>query len=194
MKLDHQYEDCERVVLKEYQALKNDSTNEQVVCHHVGEFSQEILISLISLIDNSLLKNSMSTGFKKRLKYIVIETIQNIISHSDKVNNESLLAYVVLTENSDSYTLTVTNTIFNKNTSHFIDCVKDLIKADKTELNTIIEQRLKLAELDENGRAGIGLLSMLYKTDKNFDYKFTQIGDKISILNLSLTLHKKEMV
>ena len=194
MKLDHQYEDCERVVLKEYQALKNDSTNEQVVCHHVGEFSQEILISLISLIDNSLLKNSMSTGFKKRLKYIVIETIQNIISHSDKIDNESLLAYIVLTENSDSYTLTATNTILNENTPQFISCIKELLKADKNELNTIIEQRLQLAELDENGRAGIGLLSILYKTDKNFDYKFTQIGDKISILNLSLTLHKKEMV
>lgn len=194
MELNHQYKDCERIILKEYQDLKNDSNTEHVVCHHIGEFSQDILISLISLINNSLLKNSLSLGFKKRLKYIVIEAIQNIISHSDKINNESLLAYIVLTENSDSYTLTATNTILNQNTTQFLECIKELIKADKKELNKILEKKLESAELDQNGRGGIGLLSMMYKTDKNFNYKLTKIGEEISILSLSLTLHKKENV
>lgn len=194
MKLDYQYENCERIILKEYQDLKQDSNNGVVISHHLGEFSQDTLVYLVSLINNALLKNTSDVNLKQTLKYIVIEMIQNIISHSDKINNEPLLAYFVLTENKEGYTFYTSNTVFNKKSSKFITLIKDLLKVDKNKLNAILEQKLQLAELDEQGRAGIGILSVLYKTDKNFKYNLTRIGEELSLLNLSATLLKNKVL
>ena len=117
----------------EYQDLKKGSNKENVVCHHVGEFSQEILISLISLIDNSLLKNSLSTGFKKRLKYIVIEAIQNIkakksITGGKKVNE------------SDGYCAALPYFLYNSKEA-------DLKRIIKSVANSKINETYALAKL-----------------------------------------------
>ncbi|MDF1673626.1 MAG: DUF6272 family protein [Vicingaceae bacterium] len=191
MSLGKQYQDCEKIILKNYQDLRNRHSD-NLICSHIGEFSQEILISLVSLTANSLLKAPYLKGFKRRLEYIIIEIVQNIIAHSDKIQKKSQLAYFMVVEEKDGFQLYSTNTILNKNAHLFVDCINNLIESNTDELNTILKKHLKLAELDKSGRAGIGLLSILYKTDKNFAYELIQIGEEVSILNLSLTL-KKEM-
>lgn len=189
MGINKEYADCERIILKEYQELKNKHSH-HIICSHIGEFSQDILISLVSLTKNSLLKDTHLTGFKRRLEYIIVEIVQNIIRHSDKIENESLLAYFMVIEGKDAFHLYSSNTIFNKKTPKLVDCINSLLKADMNELNTILEKNLQSAELNQNGRAGIGLLSTLYKTDKNFSFELKQTGEEISILSLSLSLKK----
>lgn len=191
MSVQIQYDQCEDKLLAHYHDLKSNlNSDEVIISNHIGNFSQEILISILSLIDNALIKNTESVAFKKRLKYLVIESIQNIIHHSDKMKDGGQLAFFLMTNSKDGYKMYTSNTLLNSMVPNFLTCIKQFQKADTEELKSIFEKNLKQAELNEHGRAGIGLLSILYKTEKDFNYELIKVGKDISILNLSLTLKR----
>ncbi len=187
-----QYEHCQEFVLNEYNNIKDNlGEDEKIVCQHIGTFKQDILISIISLLDHALVENCEPKGLSKRLSYITIESIQNIIQHSDNFPDDAQLAYLLIIKNNDGYQLKSSNTILNNQVDKFSSKMDALLKEKISHLKALFEKKMKSGKINKNGRAGIGLLTMVSKTGKEFNYDIIEITNDMSVLNFDLNLKYK---
>ena len=75
----------EERMLAVYEALKAsyDVPDSKVLCNYIGNVSQEIVVSVVSMIEMQLEQAGESRGITKKVCNVAIEAIQNIIHHSD---------------------------------------------------------------------------------------------------------------
>jgi len=186
------YKLCEEYVLADYQSIKDNLTeNDKVVCQHIGTFSQDMLISIVSLLEHSLIQDCETIRFQKRLTYLVIECIQNIILHSNKIEHNFQLAYILIIKNEKGYRIHSSNSFDTKNTENLIQKLDNILKEDLELLSKLFSKRIKNPKINEEGHGGIGLLTMVEKTGKEFNYKVKKVTPILSFFSLQLNLNFK---
>jgi len=183
---------CEDIVLLEYNKAKTLVTNDgQIICQQIGTFTQAILISFVSILEHQMTQYSEGTAIQKRLIYLVIECVQNIIYHSSKLPNNNQLAYLIVSKNINGYTINASNSVEVKNIPELVDRVDSLLKVQKTSLPSILTNKLKKKKLNAEGHAGIGLLTMVSKSGKMFKYKISEMTSSYSLFHIEINLNYK---
>lgn len=193
MSKQEEHTSCENQILAEYQAIKNQiSIDEKIICQHIGTFSQDILISVISLIERTLVQNTEIVALKKRLLYIIVECIQNIIYHSNKLPEQHHLAYIIIKKNDLGYTLYSSNTIETKNIDGLVIKLDEFLSEKQDVLSKLFTKKMQTPIFNERGHGGVGLLSMVEKTGKNFKYNFVKISSNYAIFRIEIRLNYKD--
>jgi hypothetical protein len=183
------YDICEKEVLLEYNTIKEILSNDSIIiCQHIGTFTQEILISFVSLIENSLMQSGESKFIQRRLIYLIIECIQNIIFHSDKLPDNNQLAYMIISKNDSGYSIHTSNTMLSENIDKLIKSIDELLKVRKDVLSKLFTKKMEKPEIDKKGRGGIGLLTMISKSGKNFNYKVSNLTKKYSLFHIEINI------
>ena len=185
---------CEDAVFTEYNAVKTEiSANGDIICQQIGTFTQDILISFVSILEHQMTQHAESTIIQKRLIYLVIECIQNIIYHSDRLPDNHQLAYVIVSKNSKGYYIHSSNSIESKNVSDLTDKVDVLLKSKKDTLANLFTKKIKKQEINNDGHAGIGLLTMVSKSGKNFSYKVSEMTSNYSLFHIEININYKNI-
>lgn len=185
-----EYNICEKEVLLSYNAVKDNlsANNSVIICQHLGTFTQEILVSFLSLIENSLLQNEAAKIIHKRLVYLTIESIQNIMRHADKLPNNNQLAYVVICKSGPVYSLYSSNTVVTENMEALVRKIEKLSDIKEEDLNELILEKIRLPKISNKGGGGIGFMTMIIKSKRDFDYKILKLSSKYSLFQLQLNL------
>lgn len=184
------YDICEKEVLLEYNTIKdNVSDDSTIICQHLGTFTQEILISFVSLIEHSLNQTGEVKVIQKRLIYLIIECIQNIIFHSDKLPDDNQLAYMIVTKNGYGYSIYTSNTVLSENMDKLIEGIDELLKVRKDVLSKLFTKKMEKPEIDNKGRGGIGLLTMISKSGKDFNYKVSSLTNEYSLFHIEININ-----
>ncbi len=184
---------CEVIILSDYDIVKKDiHKNGEIVCQYIGTFTQNILISFVSLLENYMNKSIASHVIQKRLTYLVVETIQNIIHHSYKHPDNSQLAYIIISKNKSGYTINTSNAIETISAPNLIDKVEYLLKTKKNRLPEIFRKKIANPEINDNGLGNLGLLTIISKSDKNFNYKISTMTSKYSLFHIEIKLNYKQ--
>ena len=187
-----EYDICSEEILSEYQQIKALlSTNNLAVCQHIGSFSQDILISIVSLVERTLIQNGESVRLQKRLTYLIIECIQNIIFHSDKLLDENQLAYIFVTKNKTGYTIYAANSIENKTIDGLEKKINEFLDVKTDILAKLFSTKIQQPIINKEGHGGLGLLTMVSKSGKGFRYEITQASKNYAIFHLELKLKIK---
>ncbi len=189
MNLEEEYSICEENILREYQVIKDGiQSNEVIICQHIGTFKQDILISIVSLLDNQLLQQSENVVVKKKLIYIVIECIQNIMFHSDKLPDNHQLAYIVIIRDKFGYRIHSSNSLETSKIYSLEEKIKEILNVKTDLFRKLFDKKIKQAQIDDFGRGGIGLITMIEKSGKNFDYKISMASENYSLFNLEFII------
>jgi hypothetical protein len=184
-----EYKICSDEILSEYQAIKNDiPEGGTIICQHLGSFSQDILISIVSLIDHALVQNGEFKSLKKRLSYLVIESIQNIMFHSDKLPQTHQLAYIIVTKNNKGYSIYSSNSILTSNIDSLVKKLDEFLSVKVDILSKIFTKKIQNPEIDNDGNGGIGLLTMVSKSGKDFKYEIKKVSENYSLFHIELKL------
>jgi len=183
---------CENQILADYHAIKENLKKEDtIICQHLGSFNQHILISIVSLIDHTLVQNGEYLGIKKRLSYLVIECIHNIIFHSNITSDKNQLAYLLIIKNELGYTICASNAMETKNIGILEDKINELMAIKKSALSNLFKKKIQTPEINENGYAGLGLLTIMDKSGKDFHYKITRVSQSFALFHLELNINYK---
>tara|TARA_B100000809_G_C15128200_1_gene527200 strand:+ start:2426 stop:3004 length:579 start_codon:yes stop_codon:yes gene_type:complete len=183
---------CETVVLSEYDIVKSDvSKKDTIICQYIGTFSQGILISIISVIEQHMTEHIIPKTIQKRLSYLIIESIQNIIHHSFKLPDNSQLAYIIISKGDNGYNIHTSNVIRSVETPELLKKVNFLLKTKKELLPTLFKKKLKKQEINAKGHAGLGLLTIINKSDKNYNYKISEVTSNYSLFHAGINLDNK---
>lgn len=192
MSKENEYSVIEDYLLSEYNAIKNGFTDDDtIICKHIGTFTQDILISFVSLIERYLVQNAEYKKIQNRLTYIIIECIQNIIYHSNKSLDNNQLAYIIVSKNSSGYTLHSANLLETKNIANLEEKLDEFLKTKNDVLSKLFTKKIQKPVINEEGHGGIGLLTMVDKSGKDFKYKITKFSDENSLFHIELTVKYK---
>ncbi len=190
---EEEYIICEDQVLSQYNTIKDSITEDSnILCQNIGSFNQDILISFVSLVEHALAQSGEVKSIQKRLIYLIIECIQNIIYHSDKLPNDAQLAYIIISKNDFGYTIHSSNVIESKNVPALIEKIDALLKVRKDVLSNLFSKKIQTPEINQEGHGGLGLLTMVSKSGKDFNYKVSELTNNYSLFHVEINLNFKQ--
>jgi hypothetical protein len=152
-----------------------------------GDVTERNSLPLLTLLENEMKDDSYGFIGRKRLFMYVLESLQNIVKHVDRLNRGrmSLVAY---SKTGDGYTITTGNLIASDHINDLRMRLEKVNKLDIIEIKNLYKQILNTSEFSQKGGAGLGLLEMAVKTGNKLDYDFAPVDNDFSYFILSKTV------
>ncbi len=147
-----------------------------------GSFSIDLSNKILSLAETNMENKSESSATKKKVYFIMLESLQNITHHQaikqpDEIDNSSF--FVIQRLESDYY-ITSGNIVENINIEALKSKLSKVNSLDKDSLKEYHREVLSQNEFSEKGGAGLGLIEMARKSGNKLAYDFKKINDELS--------------
>lgn len=151
-----------------------------------GKFTKNITANLLALTETNLEKAEDTQKLKKKIYFVMVECLQNITKHQDKVKDSlgEESAILVLQKRDKRYYITTGNVIENTNIEKLSGMLEKVNAMDSDELKLYYQEMLVTGEISTKGGAGLGLIAMARKTGNKLLYDFQHVDDKISYFYL----------
>jgi Family of unknown function (DUF6272) len=151
---------------------------------HYGNITPEYIDGVIEVVNSFDEKPSLI----RKICFLIVESLQNVVHHSDKDENGDTRAYFELIKNEDSYTIKTGNLISKEKTEELekrMDCV---LKTTDEEAKEKILNKLKDEGFSEKGGAGIGLLSIKRKTNNQYHYHTEELNETHNLIHFEIII------
>jgi hypothetical protein len=170
--------------------IKNLSASNNVLVQHFGELNQEIISSLEGKVESSIIEQAVSKGPLRKIFFIAVETLQNMLIHGHKNLNGEQRSFFILTKNNSSVGLYSANLISNKSVPILekqIDTINDF--EDSAALKAYYMEHLENNQISEKGGAGLGFITIAMKSGNKLKVDFSKIDDNYSMFLLNSTVN-----
>jgi len=155
-----------------------------------GPFNQESLMILLGSLEGQM---TGTISHKKKVFYIVVEVLQNIVKHgySPDPNNSGIPGIFILGEVNGIYTITTGNYI-DKNKAHELQTKLDNINSLSPEkLDGHYNKCLFDFEFDNSKKAGLGIIDLRIKSGSILTYCFTPVDENCEFFSLQTVISKE---
>ena len=157
---------------------------EKSLLYRNQNFTQTDVDEIVTFIETL---NEKPTLLRK-ISFLTVETLQNIIHHSDKTEDGNTLSYFELLKEDNEYTIKTGNLISKENTDKLekrLDCVTHLTEEEVKEK---ITNSLKNDEFSEKGGGNIGLLSIKKRTGDGMSYNIEIFKDNFNFIHFEVKI------
>lgn len=140
-----------------------------------GQIEQDMVSSSISIIEKKLQKLQISKSLISKAKMLSVEIIQNIFKHQH--NAPTLEPYFYMAVCGDGIKLVSGNSI-SVNDYHFLnDSLSKYNLLTLEELKMLYIEKLSEGEVSADGNAGLGILTIMSRSNKKSTHSLDQISD-----------------
>jgi hypothetical protein len=155
-----------------------------------GDFSQALTDNILSFAEAAVDSHAESTKVKKKLYFVMVESLQNVARHSEiaptsKLNSSS---FFIIQSLKQQYYLTSANSIDKKEIKSLREKLEHVNSLDKDALKTYSNEILTQGTFSEKGGAGLGLVEMARKSGNKLAFDFSDINDAISYFYFQLKI------
>jgi hypothetical protein len=161
-----------------------------------GKFTKAITANLLSLTETYLGKDEDTSKLKKKIYFVMVECLQNITKHQDKVKDiigdES--GILVLQKQNHRYYITTGNVIENENIAKLKVTIERVNAMSAQELKAYYQEILVSGKISEKGGAGLGLIAMARKTRNKLLFDFQKVNDTFSYFYLRTEMPLSKMI
>ncbi len=169
-----------------YKDLINSlSASNNILVHYFGELNQEIISTLEGKVESSIIEQAIPKGPLRKIFFIAVETLQNMLIHGHKNLNGEQRSFFILTKNASSVSLYSANLISNKSVPILekqIDTINDF--EDSTKLKAYYMEHLENNQISEKGGAGLGFITIAMKSGNKLKVNFSKIDENYSMFLL----------
>jgi DNA-binding ferritin-like protein (Dps family) len=146
-----------------------------------GVFDDKIIDQILSLSETSLETLSESTKNKKKVYFILFESLQNITRHQKNPLKEDLIdGFFAIYKAKDQYMVTSGNLIRSEDESLLRNKIDMLNALNAEELKIYYQEALSSAKISEKGGAGLGFIEIMRKSGNKLSYDFEKINNEYS--------------
>lgn len=147
-----------------------------------GGFSIDLSNKILSLAETNMENFSESSATKKKVYFIMLESLQNITRHRDVKAEQNIdnSSFFVIQRLANDYYITSGNTVENKNIESLKSKLSKVNSLDKDSLKEYYKETLSQGELSTKGGAGLGLIEMARKSGNKLAYDFKEINKDFS--------------
>ncbi len=154
-----------------YKTLKNGHFS--YVCN--GVFSVGINDVLLSFAEANLDYSEQSAKLKKRVYYILVESLQNITRHQIIEKQNEANAGLLIQNKEGTYYITTANTIVNTNIDVLKKKIESINSLNEEELKSLYKQILAEGDVTDKGGAGLGLIDIARKSGNKIQADFVPL-------------------
>ncbi len=156
-----------------------------------GTFSQLITENLISLTQTNLEQSNEPTKIKKKVYFIMVESLQNIIKHQDDSEDKELTesGIFLIQKRGDKYFITSGNLIEIPNIDPLKQKLEKINSLDPDDLKTYYLEMLRNGTISEKGGAGLGLIEIAKKSGNKLAFDFRDVDNSHSYFYLQTSIN-----
>ncbi|MGQ0827789.1 MAG: SiaB family protein kinase [Bacteroidota bacterium] len=167
-------------------ALYNDMVSENILMIRKGDFSQQSILPLFTMIEDSLSTDKNLQGVRKKILYLLIEMLQNISKHAAK-RNGMCEGIIIIAVKNNHYIINTGNYIENIYIESLKAKLEGLVGMDQEQLSEMYKKKL-FNEQIPGDNAGIGLIEISKYSTEKLRYDVKPVDDTLSFLSLSITI------
>ena len=151
------------------------SYNDDITPEYIGE-----VIQYVNTLDEK-------PALIRKICFLIVETLQNVIHHSDKNENGNTFAYFELIKD-DTYIIKTGNLITKEHTDDLDKKIKDVLVLTKSEVKEKITDTLANESFSEKGGAGIGLLSIKKRVNDGMLYEIEIFDGDYNMIHFEIKI------
>jgi hypothetical protein len=166
----------------------------EVLLAYKGTITMDLITKVLDTIENKLDNTQESLKIKKRLYYILVETLQNLyhhISEAPQRERETMgdnFAMFIISKKESNYQITTGNFIREENVPQLRDRLAQISYLTKEELKELYKLILSNIELSKKGGGSLGIIDIIRKTENKVNYQFHQYDKDFYFFCLEVTI------
>ena len=172
------------------QLLDLFNKDRSVLLSHEGELSKEEISKLEGDVESIVSSLNIAKGPLKKIFFISVETLQNMLIHGHKNNDGHQANFFILSKNGVSINITSANLVSN-NAIPALQKQIDVINSfdDEKALKAYYLEHLENNQLSDKGGAGLGFITIGMKSGNKLKTEFKKINDDYSMFLLTSTVN-----
>lgn len=179
--------------------LHQSMITHNVILIYEGDFTQETTKSILTMAERNLESSGEESGIKKRIFNVMVEALQNIVKHSDEVEQQdkskSHAAIFLIGNEQSRYSIMSGNPVLKENIPTLKTALERINSLDKDGLKELYKEIIKNTTLSEKGGAGLGFVDMARKSGEKLEWDFVDVSDELSFFCLKVNIARiKEAV
>jgi len=124
----------------------------------------------------------------RKICFLTVEILQNIIHHSDKNENGNTFAYYELIKESNTYIIKSGNLISKEHTEEFEKQLQSVTGSTDEEIKEKINHKLKNEDFTDKGGSGIGLLSIKKRVGEGMNYEIEHFIGNYDMIHFEIKI------
>jgi hypothetical protein len=108
--------------------------------------------------------------------------------HSNKSSGNHQLAYIIISKNDQGYSLYSSNSLDVNHVDFLVQKLDEFLEVKVDVLSKLFTKKLANPAIEPSKTGGIGLLTMIEKSNKNFNYEVLKISDKYALFFIQINL------
>ena len=124
----------------------------------------------------------------RKISFLIVEVIQNIIHHSDKNPKGETFAYFELLKDEEGYEIKTGNLLLKEKTEDLDKRLQCVTTSTQDEIKEKIMTKLNDGDFSEKGGAGIGLLSIKKRTDRGMSYNIEYFREDYNFIHFEIKI------
>lgn len=165
--------------------LHDIASSEDLLMVHKGNYSQEGILPLLTMLEMNLKTKSKANSGKKKAFYLVVELLQNISRHALE-NEGSKDGIFIIGNKGRSFQVTTGNLVSKTEVEKLKSLLHSLNTTDKEQLAAVYKEKL-LLNLDKKAEGGLGLVDVARLSSK-MNFSFERFNDSSFFFELSITV------
>ncbi len=146
-----------------------------------GAFTSTLTDKILALSETNLDVESESLKIKKKVYFIIVESLQNLTRHkSSEIDSTDLDSFFAIHKLNDGYLVGSANTIENDKILPLSEKLDKVNSLNQEDLKNYQHEVLSASGFSEKGGAGLGLIEMVRKSGNKLSYGFEKINEKNS--------------
>ena len=120
----------------------NIQADGKIIVSHFGEFSQDLVNSLSTSIEDMVLDSGDNKTAVKRIFGVLVEGLQNIRIHGERDKDGNQVSFLIVLQNEDDYKVTFGNLVNIENQPKLTTRIDELNKLSAEEIKGLYIETL----------------------------------------------------
>jgi coenzyme F420-reducing hydrogenase delta subunit len=159
-----------------------------------GDLSDDLTSKILNLAETTMENSSESSSMKKKVYFIMVESLQNLTRHNQVPQKEAgdNSSFFVIQRLEKEYYITSGNVVENKKVDFLKSNLEKINSLDKEHLKEYYKEMLSQGEFSSKGGAGLGFIEMARKSGNKLAYDFKKLNDDFSHFYFQTTISLPE--
>jgi hypothetical protein len=162
----------------------------KIIVSHFGEFSQDLVNSLTTSIEEMMHDSGDKKGAVKRMFSILVEGLQNIRIHGEKDSDGNQVSFLIVLQNEENYQVTLGNLVSVKVIDTLTSRIEALNGMTREEIKGRYMDTLSNGIMSSKGGAGLGFITMSLKSGNKIEYQQQAVSDNLVFFTQGFTINR----
>ncbi len=176
-----------------YKMFETMKQHKAMVTYH-GEFTFESINNILLYARRDIQMRNVQKRTSRKVYAILVEALENILRHGveKEYNTRTTDGVFILYKTDQGFTIKTGNLIKNEDISKLKAEIKLVSEKNITQLKEAYREQLRNGAISNKGGAGIGLIDMAIKANKDLTFNLFETDPDTSFFELTINIHQEE--